>query len=174
MEIISFVPLSMQVEPAIGLNRDGKWPPLAKAWLEAHPECVCCGRKGKDNVPHHVLPVHAYPELELVMSNYGHTVCPKCHITVGHGGNFKTWNTHFEATAKSLRTGIVSARPKATAASFSAARTSGIASLTAARSLPTLPTRQYRYTRIARPSIRIRARIRIEWPQISGSQVRGH
>jgi hypothetical protein len=57
--------------------RSPEWPKVARAHLQAHPECAACGPLWKPTTPvqvHHVFPVHFVralqrPELELTETN---------------------------------------------------------------------------------------------------------
>jgi hypothetical protein len=77
--------------------RSPKWHALQKAFLKESPECAnpACRSKKSLNV-HHVLPYHLFPNLELHKDNLL-TLCMDvrdCHLKLGHGGNFKTYNPH--------------------------------------------------------------------------------
>ena len=93
------------VRDPVGTPRAPGWAKLALEWLEANPKCAACGRT-EGCVPHHVVPVHVKPEFELSPTNLL-TLCPKCHLVIGHGGNWKHWNVYAAETADRLRRGIV-------------------------------------------------------------------
>lgn len=75
-------------------SRSSQWPAVERSHLTKQPECQVCGGKSQLNV-HHLKPFHLFPELELVETNLV-TLCnaSRCHITFGHGGDFKAWNPH--------------------------------------------------------------------------------
>jgi len=72
---------------------------------KANPHCAVCGYgpkvEGKTVEVHHILPVHAAPELAATDSNLV-TLCRLHHLWVGHCGNFKTWNSHVRLTADAM------------------------------------------------------------------------
>ena len=48
--------------------RSSVWPKLRAEHLKREPACAVCG-KTDGATPHHVKPVHLFPELELYESN---------------------------------------------------------------------------------------------------------
>jgi 5-methylcytosine-specific restriction protein A len=82
-------------------KRSSKWPAVAKAFLQSHPTCRACGGHDRLNV-HHKEPFHLFPERELDLKNLI-TLCmgigKHCHILLGHGDDFKTYNPHIEKDA---------------------------------------------------------------------------
>lgn len=72
------------------LARAPGWSKLAKEHLAAFPRCACCGSR-KDVVPHHKVPVHVRGDLELDPTNLI-TLCPCCHLLVGHLKHWRSWN----------------------------------------------------------------------------------
>lgn len=76
------------------VKRSNKWPALRKQWLKDHPCCAVCNSR-KRCVPHHKLPVHKYPSLELEPNNLV-TLCEgdgvNCHFLFGHLGDWRSWN----------------------------------------------------------------------------------
>lgn len=87
--------------PTYGAMRDGRWPALAKAHLQREPWCIACGRVDAC-VPHHVVPVHAAPQMELEPDNLV-TLCPVCHLLIGHGRDWRAWNPHVRADCALIR-----------------------------------------------------------------------
>ncbi len=85
--------------------RSPKWPALAKAWLENNPECAACGTT-ENVVPHHLKPVHLFPELELDESNL-ETLCESpshnCHLLFGHCLLWAAWNPACTSDATRMR-----------------------------------------------------------------------
>jgi cytochrome c553 len=78
---------------AIAVNaseRSGQWRGVRDAYVAAHPTCEACGDKDAVQV-HHVLPFHLWPEKELDPTNLI-TLCPRCHIALGHLGDFRAFN----------------------------------------------------------------------------------
>jgi 5-methylcytosine-specific restriction protein A len=84
-----------------GPRRSPLWPSVRKAHLLQHPRCEVCGCTDNLEV-HHVKPFQYFPELELVSSNL-RTACEtparNCHLNVGHSGDFKGYNPHFDEDA---------------------------------------------------------------------------
>lgn len=76
--------------------RSSKWPTFRKRWLADHPVCAACGRR-KNVVPHHLLPVHLFPHLELSEENLI-SLCEtgpgstNCHCLIGHCGDWAAYN----------------------------------------------------------------------------------
>ena len=70
--------------------RDGAWWRVSRQYLEFFPRCVVCGKR-KGVVPHHIKPVHKFPELELMLGNLM-TLCPRDHLLFGHLGSWSSWN----------------------------------------------------------------------------------
>lgn len=71
-----------------------------RAHRNALPLCVVCNRPPKfwgrkSNDVHHIRPVHLYPELACDPSNLI-TLCRVHHFTLGHFGNWKSWNSEIE------------------------------------------------------------------------------
>ena len=72
--------------------RSPKWAALAKRFLKGKA-CAVCGRKERV-VPHHILPYHLYPTLELDESNLI-PLCENrshnCHFWIGHLGSWRSY-----------------------------------------------------------------------------------
>lgn len=73
-------------------GRSSQWPKARKAHLAANPRCVHCLQVAE--AVHHVRPFHVAKGLELDPTNFA-SVCDRCHLAVGHLGNFKLWNELF-------------------------------------------------------------------------------
>ena len=84
--------------------RSPKWHGVRDAYLKNHSSCAACGGVAKLQV-HHKQPFHLHPELELDSNNFI-TLCEtasKCHLEIGHLGNWKKFNPNVvEDAAKSL------------------------------------------------------------------------
>jgi len=73
-------------------------------FLADHHECAACGARGWLQV-HHVRPFHLDPSLELVTENLV-TLCmtaERCHLDLGHGGDFDAFNPHVLDDAREFR-----------------------------------------------------------------------
>lgn len=74
--------------------------------LKLHPQCEGCGAQSGGQA-HHVKPYHKYPDLAADPSNFI-TLCEtmgglECHLHLGHGGNFKTYNPDILTDAAEFR-----------------------------------------------------------------------
>ena len=77
--------------------RSPRWDEVRDQHLESNNECAACGTRLKLQV-HHIRPFHLYPELELEPKNLI-TLCMDewdCHLKIGHGGSFHSYNPHVE------------------------------------------------------------------------------
>jgi hypothetical protein len=80
-------------ERAKAKNRSPLWNNIRDEHLRKYPECGACGGKKHLQV-HHVEPYHLHPELELALTNLA-TLCMgrlECHLTLGHGDDFRAFN----------------------------------------------------------------------------------
>lgn len=95
-------------------RRSPEWSKMRDAHLKLHPTCVICGSI-KKVVPHHILPVHVWPSLELEPGNLI-SLCEGTagnhHITFGHLGNWESWNENVVIDAGYWRQKFVN-RPQA-------------------------------------------------------------
>ena len=76
-----------------GGQRSPKWAHVQETFRKLHPKCAACGSQIKIQV-HHKRPFHLFPKLELDPNNLI-SLCMdknKCHLLIGHGNNFKSWN----------------------------------------------------------------------------------
>lgn len=82
----------LAVTLALVKRRSWRWPELSAQHKERNPFCACCGGKKRLTV-HHIFPVHLYPERELDEDNLI-TLCEhnKCHLNIGHSGDWKAYN----------------------------------------------------------------------------------
>ena len=83
-------------------GRSSKWSTIRSNWIEVNPFCVSCEAITNLSV-HHIEPFHLNPQKELDLTNLI-TLCEtpsrNCHLIVGHGGNWKTWNPDVRSDAK--------------------------------------------------------------------------
>ena len=74
--------------------RSSKWEKLEREWKATHPNCVACGTNKNVQV-HHCIPFDLRPDLELDKTNLI-SLCMNvgmdCHLMVGHGGDFHSYN----------------------------------------------------------------------------------
>ena len=73
--------------------RSPKWDDVRNMHLSLHGECAACGSEDTLQV-HHIKPFRLHPELELKLENLI-TLCMgalDCHLEIGHGGSFKSYN----------------------------------------------------------------------------------
>ena len=88
--------------------RSRKWPTVRKNYLKTHTACAACGGSARLEV-HHIKPFHLYRELELDPTNFI-VLCEdenkKCHLFIGHNGNWKTSNLNVVEDAKRSLAGI--------------------------------------------------------------------
>lgn len=91
--------------------RNPHWPSVEKAILQKHPKCLACDVTDALQV-HHVHPFHycigvGRPDLELDERNLV-VLCEteskkpmdNHHLLIGHGGDFKLYNSHVLEDAK--------------------------------------------------------------------------
>lgn len=84
---------SLVREHAKKTKRSPKWPGVEQAFLKMHKTCAACGTTTRLQV-HHVQPYHLFPELELDPNNLI-ALCMgpnECHLKIGHGDNFRSFN----------------------------------------------------------------------------------
>lgn len=90
--------------------RSSHWKTVREAQLRDNPTCAACG--GTDHLQvHHILPFHLYRDLELDPNNLI-VLCEdkdtKCHLHVGHRGNWKDYNPMAKEDAKVALSGKLS------------------------------------------------------------------
>ena len=98
------VVMSAQPEPSAPImcaSRSPAWAELARRTVEDRPACQCC-RAITDLQVHHVLPVHVRPDLELDQTNLL-VLCRRCHLFVGHLGDWSSWNVLAVSDASKMR-----------------------------------------------------------------------
>jgi len=79
------------------IGRSKGWRKVRNNHVKENPICACCGATKKLEV-HHKQPFHEHPELELEEVNLI-TLCDgtlKCHLFIGHLGNWKSYNLGVE------------------------------------------------------------------------------
>jgi len=59
------------------------------AYRKAVPKCEYCGRSPIH--VHHIEPVAWRPDLAHVPQNFISLCAKRCHITIGHSGNWRHW-----------------------------------------------------------------------------------
>ena len=109
--VADFDRFAWKYEPATGKLRSPDWEPFAKKFLADFPLCSYCQRDNGDNVPHHCIPFHIAPALELVRHNLL-TFCPPCHLYLAHSGNWQDYNKLIRPIVARLQSGIVRHKPK--------------------------------------------------------------
>lgn len=80
--------------PSFGAARSAKWSAVRNAFIQAHPTCAVCGKKGTLLKPlnaHHIHPFHLHPEDELNPANLI-TLCRDHHLLYGHLMNWASFN----------------------------------------------------------------------------------
>ena len=60
-----------------------------------NPRCAYCGRSEKVHV-HHIVPVKNRPDYASFDWNLLTLCAKRCHLTIGHMGNWKTYNKQSE------------------------------------------------------------------------------
>lgn len=85
------------------------WSLVRAQFLASHRHCAACGSVA--TVVHHIVPVHVDATVELEYANLI-PFCPRCHLFVGHLGDWRSWNTNCVSDAIYWRTKIES-RPYA-------------------------------------------------------------
>ena len=78
--------------------RSGKWPAVRSAYLQKQPACEACASRNQLQV-HHVVPFHNDPGKELDPTNLI-TLCRRCHLLLGHAGNYRLANRHVREDAR--------------------------------------------------------------------------
>lgn len=87
-------------------RRSPKWSALRNRFLADHPACCVCG--AKSTTVHHAKPFHLFPALELEESNL-RSMCDRCHLLIGHLGNFQNYNPDIDKHIKTLNAAKVAA-----------------------------------------------------------------
>ena len=90
---MSLFPRIKDLVRGVFARRSPKWPAVERHHLMMQPTCQACGGRAKLAV-HHIKPFHLFPADELNPANLI-TLCEapqRCHLEVGHHGNWKTYN----------------------------------------------------------------------------------
>lgn len=96
--------LGTAVPPKLQHARNPRWAALRSEHLKLQRECQACGGTQLLEV-HHVLPVHLFPEYEMLESNLV-TLCeagPVCHLHWGHLGCWRRYNARLRDDLGRLR-----------------------------------------------------------------------
>ena len=75
-----------------------------KEYHADHPECEYCRRNEKVQT-HHIVPVSVSPSEADDKKNMMSLCAKRCHLTLGHMGNFKTYNKNVLETVSAARRG---------------------------------------------------------------------
>lgn len=72
--------------------RSSEWPRLRAKFLVANPACAVCNGTRRVT-PHHIRPVHLWPELELSWDNLI-PLCEEngCHLIFGHLRDWRSFS----------------------------------------------------------------------------------
>lgn len=85
-------------------DRSPHWPSVEHKFKKTQPVCEACGSTKLIQV-HHVKPFHLHPELELDPSNLI-SLCMgpnECHLRIGHGDDFKSYNPNVREDADAVK-----------------------------------------------------------------------
>jgi 5-methylcytosine-specific restriction endonuclease McrA len=88
--------------PSYAISNVRRLPSVRKAMSthrKENPRCAYCGRSEKVHV-HHLVPVKARPDYAAFPWNLMTLCAKRCHITVGHMGNWKTYNKAAEEVCR--------------------------------------------------------------------------
>lgn len=88
--------------------RANGWSKLRVEFLNENPKCFGC-ESIDQCVPHHIVPVHVDPSLELVKDNLV-TACPTCHFLICHCKDWRSWNPFVEEDLARVK-GRIMTRP---------------------------------------------------------------
>jgi hypothetical protein len=100
-KLISYLFNRTELLRTLGTPRSSKWRGVRVEFLKNNPSCAVCGSK-ENVVPHHKVPFHADPSLELEPSNLI-ALCENksfnCHFFFGHLKNWVDCNPRVEEDA---------------------------------------------------------------------------
>jgi HNH endonuclease len=88
-------------EKSKSTERSPHWDSVRDRIVKERGACEACGSNKRLQV-HHIAPFHLRPELELDVSNLI-VLCmdeTECHLNIGHGGSFKSYNPDVVESAK--------------------------------------------------------------------------
>jgi len=101
LRILSYLFNKNELLKTLGLPRSSRWKTVRSEFLSLNPCCSVCGSK-KNVVPHHKVPFHVDPSLELDPSNLI-SLCENkgfnCHFFFGHLRNWAGHNPTVEEDA---------------------------------------------------------------------------
>lgn len=117
MSILTHLIDSAQGKHPLGAKRSPEWARLSKAYKRKIGVCEGCGYPHFLQV-HHIIPFHIRPDLELESWNWIVLCEPphrvrKCHLILGHLGDFKQYNPDVEKMASEFKQKIVDAHHRA-------------------------------------------------------------
>jgi len=101
---LSLLLIAVLLIAVIADARSSQWSRVRNAYIAEHNECAACGRTSDLQI-HHIRPFNKFPELELDTGNLI-TLCVSgcnCHLSIGHGGNFKYYNENVVEDCKYFR-----------------------------------------------------------------------
>jgi hypothetical protein len=105
-----------EVAAKAGVGRSPKWPNVARKFSRGKSKCSCCGKeygaKTAGMQVHHRFPFHycvlaGRLDLELdernlivLCQNEKGTGTEQCHLSIGHLGDFDSYNPHLDGSIK--------------------------------------------------------------------------
>ena len=109
MELVRpLLSLCLPTAHPLALARHKDWRKVRAEHLDHYPFCAVC-HKSEKVVPHHIKPVHLWPELELDLRNLI-TLCPDHHLLFGHLMLWASYNPNVRIDCADWREKIL-ARP---------------------------------------------------------------
>jgi hypothetical protein len=100
-KLINYLFNRTELLKTLGIPRSSQWRRARAEFLKNNPCCAVCGSKN-NVVPHHKIPFHADPELELDFNNLI-PLCENksfnCHFFFGHLRNWVGSNPFIEQDA---------------------------------------------------------------------------
>ena len=77
-----------------------------RVYREANPVCAWCGREGRPVHVHHLEPISYAPDRAADPSNFMTLCAKRCHLTIGHAGNFKNYVSNASSLCDRVRIGL--------------------------------------------------------------------
>jgi hypothetical protein len=97
----------------VSVPRSSCWVKIREEYIRKHFICEACGST-EDLQVHHVIPFNLDSSKECDPENLI-TLCARkthnCHLWIGHGGNYKTYNPNCREDAQYFHTMITSRKP---------------------------------------------------------------